>query len=201
MNFYEQLGVAHDATEAEIKAAYRKQASVHHEDKGGDKATMQAINEAYAVLSDAAKRALYDEAGAMDPNSHEAKAQAHLDSVFREAIERGFDPIEHALATVGQSPRMLKGKLVGLQADREISARKLGRYRRKDGKQNRIELLLKQRLAAIDLAHRQASEALQIANLCVELLGQYEELQPAKPKTLVMQFADGVAQAQGRAFS
>lgn len=60
MDHYQTLGVAKDATPDEIKKAYRKLASQHHPDKGGDTATFQSIQAAYDVLSDPNKRKEYD---------------------------------------------------------------------------------------------------------------------------------------------
>jgi curved DNA-binding protein len=57
---YNTLGVAKTASQDEIKAAYRKLASKHHPDRGGDTATFQKIQAAYDVLSDSAKKAEYD---------------------------------------------------------------------------------------------------------------------------------------------
>lgn len=57
---YATLGVSKTADQDEIKRAYRKLASQHHPDKGGDKAKFQEIQSAYAVLSDQQKRAEYD---------------------------------------------------------------------------------------------------------------------------------------------
>lgn len=60
MNYYEILGVSKNATPDEIKRAFRKLASQHHPDKGGDTAKFQEIQSAYDVLSDPQKRADYD---------------------------------------------------------------------------------------------------------------------------------------------
>ena len=60
MTHYETLGVGETATPDEIKRAYRKLASQHHPDKGGDTAQFQAIQSAYDVLQDPAKREQYD---------------------------------------------------------------------------------------------------------------------------------------------
>ena len=57
---YATLGVARSATEDEIKRAFRRLASQHHPDKGGDTQKFQEIQAAYHVLGDAAKRAEYD---------------------------------------------------------------------------------------------------------------------------------------------
>lgn len=60
MNYYEVLGVPKTATPDEIKRAYRKLASLHHPDKGGDTAKFQQVEEAYRTLSDPQKRQEYD---------------------------------------------------------------------------------------------------------------------------------------------
>jgi DnaJ-class molecular chaperone len=60
MNYYEILGVTKTATADEIKLAYRRLASQHHPDKGGDKNRFQEIQQAYQTLSDPESRASYD---------------------------------------------------------------------------------------------------------------------------------------------
>lgn len=67
-DYYQILGVAKDATQADVKKAFRKLARVHHPDVAADKATAEAkfkeINEAYEVLGDPEKRKKYDTLGA-----------------------------------------------------------------------------------------------------------------------------------------
>ena len=60
MDYYQTLGVAKDATDDDIKKAFRKLAMKHHPDRGGDEAQFKQIQEAYATLSDTQKRAQYD---------------------------------------------------------------------------------------------------------------------------------------------
>lgn len=60
MDHYSTLGVAKNATPDEIKKAYRKLASQHHPDRGGDTATFQKIQQAYDILSDPDKKQQYD---------------------------------------------------------------------------------------------------------------------------------------------
>lgn len=62
-DYYEILGVSRDASEEEIKRAYRRLAQKYHPDRGGDEAKFKEINEAYEVLSDKEKRAQYDQFG------------------------------------------------------------------------------------------------------------------------------------------
>ena len=60
MNHYATLGVSESASAEEIKKAFRKLASKHHPDKGGDKTKFQEIQQAYDTLSDTNKRQQYD---------------------------------------------------------------------------------------------------------------------------------------------
>lgn len=66
-DYYEILGVSRDATEAQIKSAYRKAARKYHPDVNKDPSAVDKfkdINEAYEVLSDKEKRSRYDSLGA-----------------------------------------------------------------------------------------------------------------------------------------
>lgn len=62
-NYYDILGISRDATQAQIKAAYRRLAKKYHPDSSSgrdeDKERFQEIQEAYAVLSDPEKRKMY----------------------------------------------------------------------------------------------------------------------------------------------
>ncbi len=61
VTLYDTLRVAPDASAADIRDAYRREARLHHPDRSeGDAAAMAAINDAYHVLIDPARRAVYD---------------------------------------------------------------------------------------------------------------------------------------------
>lgn len=67
-DYYEVLGVSKNASEADIKKAFRKLAIKYHPDKNRDnpkeaEEKFKEVNEAYSVLSDETKRAQYDQFG------------------------------------------------------------------------------------------------------------------------------------------
>ena len=100
MTHYATLGINEDASPDEIKRAYRRLASQHHPDKGGDKARFQEIQVAYDTLSNDQRRQQYDMErnnpggnngmqfhfhGGMPPN---------IDEIFRN-FGFGGDPFAH----------------------------------------------------------------------------------------------------------
>jgi curved DNA-binding protein len=84
-DYYHTLGVSKNASEEELKRAYRKLAMKYHPDKNPNKKEAEErfkeINEAYAVLSDKEKRKQYDTFG----------AEGFRQRFTQEDIFRGFD--------------------------------------------------------------------------------------------------------------
>ncbi|HEY4127903.1 MAG TPA: molecular chaperone DnaJ [Gammaproteobacteria bacterium] len=78
-DYYEVLGVKRDAAEADIKKAYRRLAMKHHPDRNPDdkksEEQFKEAKEAYEVLTDAKKRATYDQFGHAGVDAHSAGAR------------------------------------------------------------------------------------------------------------------------------
>jgi len=75
-NLYKILGIKSNAKYAEVKSAYRKLVKLHHPDAGGDEELIIRINQAWEILKDQSKRALYD------------SQTQHKDSLLAEAHKR-----------------------------------------------------------------------------------------------------------------
>jgi DnaJ-class molecular chaperone len=69
MDYYATLGIQRNASDAEIKKAYRSMAMKYHPDRGGDEKKFKEISQAYEYLSDPQKKQIIDLGG--DPNAQQ----------------------------------------------------------------------------------------------------------------------------------
>lgn len=98
MDPYQELGVERDATEAEIKKAYREKAKTAHPDKGGDREGWDRVSRALTVLTDPKARKTFDETGqfeepTVDNDTVEAMQiiAAHVMPLINRFIAQNFD--------------------------------------------------------------------------------------------------------------
>lgn len=89
MNPYQILAIEQQADATEIKKAYRKLASKHHPDRGGNAEEFKKVQEAYEILSDPQKRQMFDQFGTVNPQTGQGSPFEHFsqgspfDNMFR----------------------------------------------------------------------------------------------------------------------
>ena len=131
MNLYAILGVPQDASQEQVTAAYRRLRSSTHPDKGGKESMFDRIQKAYEVLSDPARRALYDANGTTDmplDRVHEGAAGLFLAMLSRP------DPIQSAKDEIRQKRYALEQRIVQVERSATRDEKKLDRIlRRSDG--------------------------------------------------------------------
>lgn len=121
-DYYEVLGISREATESEVKKAYRGKALKYHPDKNpGDadaEASFKEVSEAFEVLSDDQKRTLYDEHG------HEGLSAKGFSGGFtdiNDIFSRFGDVFEGLFGGMGSSSRDGPRRGSDLRIDLEIS--------------------------------------------------------------------------------
>jgi DnaJ-class molecular chaperone len=133
VTLYDTLGVREDATDEEIKRAYRKAAMRSHPDRNVGReaaahATFQQIKEAYGILSDPAQRRVYDavfaeEMRRLQPGREEERLRAEREAAAREAEYAAFVTLALRLAERGHNRDVMFGALIGRDCDDELAAR------------------------------------------------------------------------------
>jgi DnaJ-class molecular chaperone len=133
---YDTLGVHAHATDDEIKRAYRKAAMKWHPDRNSGaeevaRAAFQEIKDAYAILSDAAQRKVYDAVYAEQMRGWEAqRARQQQAQAKREAAARAADEAAYAemvsvairFADEGHNRDVMFGVLLGRQCEPKRAA-------------------------------------------------------------------------------
>lgn len=119
MSYYETLGVAKDASEEDIKKAYRKLAMEHHPDRGGDEAKFKEVKQAYETLSDPVQRARYDRNGSSGFQEGVGRnaTQSEIDEILRQFRDAARRHQENAVPMVRiqlDLKRAYEGAKIGL---------------------------------------------------------------------------------------
>lgn len=178
-NHYEILGVPKNATESEIKRAFRKKASKAHPDKeGGSSEKMAALNKAWMCLGDPQKRIRYDQTGDEgDGPSPEQKGQGILVSFFNAELENGSgknitDKVRKAL-----KKHISDGEKFYSKFDAEM--KKLVKSQKKIKKKTPgfdiLHEIINSKINVVELNRSRLTMNLADANEALRLLDEYEE--------------------------
>lgn len=187
MTHYETLGVPHDATLVQIKAAYRRLASQHHPDReGGDKDKAAAVNDAYACLSDAERRRRYDEggedthAGPSPEERRRVEIQTALLTALKAAVSH--DDVE-AIGLIALTRGRLEGAINQAQGQSKEIGKAIGRLerlkkrtrRKVDTADDLVQMMLDGQLQDLQRALVAAKDADETMGEALKLLEAYEE--------------------------
>jgi curved DNA-binding protein CbpA len=146
MNPYETLGVKPDATTEEIRAAFRRKASLHHPDRdGGDHEAMAPVTAAYLVLKDPEKRAHFDATG--NSAAPRLPALGIIANLLQNIVGNAYDT--ETVDLVGAMRKGLEqGIAAGVQANAQIAIknsateRLIARLKRKTPGENELAAML-----------------------------------------------------------
>lgn len=189
MNHYDTLGVPRDATAADIRAAYKRQAKAQHPDRAqGDSQRMQALNVAYHTLKDARRREHYDATGEDTVTDIVAEAEKFLlqgiDAAFEQLPLDSDIPLHmsHSIRKLREENKRAAAKLHANITKWEAQLKQL-RRKKDTGRANLFELIGEQKISGARqavAAHEARNEMLAIA---LDMLSNYEAvgLAPAAP--------------------
>lgn len=193
---YDTLGVPRDADEQTIKRAYRKQASEHHPDRGeGDTTRMQAVNAAYACLSDPQRRLHYDRTGNDDsPEARiEKQATQMIVGAFAAALEASIprdlvgavtNGVKNRQAEIAAQIEVLRRQQVKLEGKRD-------RVRAKTGA-NLYQQLIDGRIAQIASEISNLEAQLLIIDKGLDMLMNYESNDPVEQPNIAASRFNGL---------
>lgn len=185
MNYYEILGVDKGASPDEIKTAYRKKAQETHPDKGGDADQFKAVQQAYEILSNPDKRALYDKNGRvkteaeMEEDAYKnlvgcwMKALSEFDSNDQVDIET-FDIVAGIRKHIDTTMKELKGKVKDMLKNIKKREKFLKRFKYKGKKENTVQKVVKKQIEDLENSIKEAEEVMEIGKIMRRLLPDFE---------------------------
>lgn len=178
-DLYAELGVARDADSEAIKKAYRTKAKIVHPDKkGGDSAKFHALQVAYDVLSDAARRASYDQTGRVDGGGDlNAEILQFIDASLAAACTM---PNPGCFDLVQLTKNQINGKLSELKMARDNAHKQqkkladlAARFSVKNG-ENKIARMLQSRADSFAPQLAQMDRGETVMNAALEELKRYK---------------------------
>lgn len=187
-DLYGTLGVAKDATHAEIRAAYRKRVRKTHPDTpGGSREAFGALTRAVDVLSDEERRRRYDATGeapdgpAVDNLEGDALnwATRMVGDAVNAILGRGADPSQQDV--LAEARRALRANLDRNIAEQRDFSKRAERYReiakrfRNKGKgENRLRLLMEGQATMLQRGAEKDEELARPLRRALEILADYE---------------------------
>jgi len=180
MTFYDDLGIKKDATPDQIKEAYRELAKKHHPDKGGDPEMFKKVSHAYSVLSDADKRARYDNGESVDdiPMTKEAKLVSIILPIFNGIIDSRFDYVHNDIFEAIKEN--LTQNREGIKFEKDKAQKKIKDYNnilsriKVNEKSTMFTRLLEDKIATYNILMVKMDEAIELFNEALVVMKECE---------------------------
>lgn len=187
-DLYAELGVprAPPPTTAQIRSAYRKRSKRTHPDGGGSVEEFQRVTTAMQVLTNEARRRIYDETGEVQDAPVDDLEQVALQFVFGEVdfvlaqVEaRGMfmddvDVIGDARIGLERKLGEIDAAVKKLQKNRETAEKVAAKFRAKRGKVDRIGPMYRVRVADLGRNLEAHAHDRRVVERAVEILGEHE---------------------------
>ncbi len=184
MDLYEILGVSKNATQEEIKQAYRKKANETHPDVGGDAERFALVSHADSILSNPSDRRRYDQTGQNERTTPiESRAAAMVSCAFDAAMDNEFmvsfaykDLVEKIHGKIEQISMQLSKRLEDEESQFKTMSgirKRLKRKRRKPGEDILLGILdgkIRAHMGSI----RSLKEEQNVCSLAHKLVDEYE---------------------------
>jgi curved DNA-binding protein CbpA len=194
-NLYEVLGVSPDATDEDIKKAYRKRAQETHPDtETGSSDEFTELNEAYTILLDRKSRLTYDRTGSTEKQSADndrIKSIQELQRVMLQILEDFttddiffMDLPAHVLNIFNANIERAKNNIVDLKK----KVKRLRRYKKRFHYKNTdnndfITIAVNGKIYGLTNEISSELDKIRAFNLMLELLASYDYEPEIKPQT------------------
>lgn len=179
---YAELGVSKDATEDEIKAAFRKRAKETHPDKdGGSSSEFERVKQSHLVLTDPERRKKYDETGDTADNpakSIQQRAMELVGSLIGAAIDSDKD-LEHMdivadlMQFLGDQAKDYGAEQKKLKAKQKRAEKFAKKIKRKKGGENLVSRMAETHARSFLKAINTLTEIIEIHKRASEILADY----------------------------
>jgi DnaJ-class molecular chaperone len=178
-DLYDDLEVSKDASQEEVKKAYRKKAMQHHPDRGGDAEEFKVASRAYRVLGSKEKRERYDAGETweriLDSNDDQLPLKTIADLFVRviDQIDEFIDVFELLRGEVHAGQKMASQQI-------KMNENMIGKYKRtikkikSKAKQNVFAAILDNKIEQCEKTIASLIEQRAIGDRMLEILDDYE---------------------------
>lgn len=200
MNHYESLGVPKDADSETIRRAYRKRAQKSHPDKGGSKEQFHAIQKAWDVLGDPARREKYDRQGDDGPmlDTHQMALQSLamlLIQIVDQVDIEHTNIVEMMVNNTKEHQKQANQKLAAFKSKIEKRERAMKRFKKKNPGQDMIANMLNADIAQQRIAIANVEREIEVCKKMIEIVSDYnyaeEIVKPAQRPAHFVTFSLG----------